>query len=226
MKKSFFFLVSFFFIIPVLAQNNQSSLPIRHKTETENNKTGTAKNRAKQSSATIKSPQKDKASCSGWQTWVKPLCRRLRQIWIEGNNELYFSGYAWHNRYTYNREKVKSYNELAWGSGLGKGFYDEDGDWHGLYAIAFLDSHKNIEPAAGYAFLKIAQLSENTRIGAGYTILVTARSDIWNNIPFPGILPWVSLTYRKATLSATYIPGAAGAGNVLFILGKWTFDLL
>ena len=43
----------------------------------------------------------------------------------------------------------------------GKGFYDEDGDWHGLSAIAFLDSHKNLEPAAGYAFLKILPLNEN-----------------------------------------------------------------
>ncbi|WED42892.1 lipid IV(A) palmitoyltransferase PagP [Legionella cardiaca] len=164
--------------------------------------------------------------CANWLSLFQPLCRRMHQIWHEGSNELYVTGYAWHNRYTYPKEKIKTYNELAWGGGLGKGLYDEDGDWHGLYALAFLDSHKNVEPALGYAFQKIANLGINTRVGAGYTVLVTARPDIYNNIPFPGILPWVSLNHRNLTLSATYIPGSSRAGNVLFILGKWTFNLL
>lgn len=165
---------------------------------------------------------KQTEACLHWPSWSKHICHRLTQIWTEGRPELYLSGYAWHNRYTYSQTKLNTYNEQAWGGGLGKGFYDEDGDWHALSAIAFLDSHKNLEPAAGYTFLKILPLSEHTRIGAGYSLLITARPDIFHNIPFPGILPWASLTYRRATLSATYIPGAKGAGNVLFLLTKWT----
>ncbi|CEK09158.1 lipid IV(A) palmitoyltransferase PagP [Legionella hackeliae] len=165
-------------------------------------------------------------TCSGWLSWFQPVCIRMHQLWNEGNNELYVTGYAWHNRFTYPSYKVKSYNELAWGGGLGKGLYDEKGDWHGIYALAFLDSHKNVEPALGYAFLKVAHLSDNTRIGAGYTVLVTARPDILNNIPFPGILPWISLSHRSVTLSATYVPGSGREGNVLFILGKWTFNFM
>ncbi|WP_131782051.1 lipid IV(A) palmitoyltransferase PagP [Legionella gresilensis] len=161
--------------------------------------------------------------CVNWPYWFKAACQRLHQVWEQGDNELYFSGYAWHNRYTYSAKKIKTYNEHAWGGGLGKGFYDEKGDWHGLSAIAFLDSHKNVEPAVGYAFLKMAHFNEHTHLGIGYSILVTARPDIFNNIPFPGILPWASFSYRQLTLSATYIPGAEGAGNVLFIIGKWTF---
>lgn len=164
--------------------------------------------------------------CTTGPAWVRNFCHRLHQIWTEGDNELYLSGYAWHNRYTYTPEKIKTYNELAWGGGLGKGFYDEDGDWHGLSAIAFLDSHKNVEPAVGYSFFKIGRLGENTRVGAGYSILVTARPDIFHGIPFPGALPWLSLNYRKATIMATYVPGSQGAGNVLYILGKITFDKL
>jgi len=160
-------------------------------------------------------------TCTNWPSWSKPACQRLHQIWTEGDNELYLSGYAWHNRYTYSREKIKKYNELAWGGGMGKGFYDEDGDWHGLYAFAFLDSHKNVEPIAGYAFLKIANLSEHIKVGGGASVFVTARPDIFHNIPFPGILPWFSLTYRRATLSATYVPGSQGAGNVLFLVARW-----
>ncbi|KTD17909.1 lipid IV(A) palmitoyltransferase PagP [Legionella jordanis] len=165
-------------------------------------------------------------SCSKWPSWFQGICRRSHQIWNEGNNELYVTGYAWHNRYTYPKHKLDSYNELAFGGGLGKGFYDEDGDWHGVFAIAFLDSHKNIEPAVGYAFLKVAHLGQNTRLGAGYTVLVTQRPDIFHGIPFPGLLPWLSFNYGHLSLLGTYIPGAKGAGNVVFILGKWTFDSL
>ena len=63
-------------------------------------------------------------------------------------------------------------------------------------------------------------------MGVGYTVLITSRPDILHGIPFPGILPWVSISYRRASLSATYIPGAKGAGNVLYVVGKWAFDLV
>ena len=165
----------------------------------------------------------DNGECQGWPSWSKHACHRFHQIWTQGDTELYLTGYSWHNRYTYEKAKLSRYNELAWGGGLGKGFYDEDGDWHGISAFAFLDSHKNIEPVAGYAFIKILHLNENTRLGAGYSVLVTARPDIFHNIPFPGALPWLFFNYRKATLCATYIPGAKGAGNVLFLMSKWTF---
>ena len=63
--------------------------------------------------------------------------------------------------------------------------------------------------------------NENTRLGAGYSVLVTARPDILHNIPFPGALPWLFFSYRRATVCATYIPGSKGVGNVLFLMAKW-----
>ncbi len=136
---------------------------------------------------------------------------------------MYISGYAWHNRWTYTREKAKTFREIAWGGGVGKGLYDEDGDWHGLYAMAFLDSHSDWQPIAGYAFQKIGRIGQHGRIGAGYTAFMTSRSDMFGRIPFPGALPLVSVGYRQADLYATYIPGARGAGNVLFMFGKVAF---
>ncbi len=154
--------------------------------------------------------------------WPKSVFERIRDIWMHGDNELYLTGYAWHNRYTYPREKLKSYNEIALGGGLGKGFYDNDGDWHGLYSFAFLDSHKNIQPVVGYSFLKVSNLNDLWRFGVGATVFITSRADIFHRIPFPGALPWISLNYQRATLSATYIPGSRGAGNVLFLVAKCT----
>jgi len=156
--------------------------------------------------------------------WIDHIQHRFHQIWTEGHNDLYVTGYAWHNRYTYSPEKIKSFNELAWGGGLGKGFVDEDGDWHGIYAFGFSDSHKNFEPVLGYAYQKTLPIKENISAGIGFTVLVTARPDINNHIPFPGALPWVSLNIHRFTLGATYIPGSKGAGNVLFMVGKIQLD--
>ncbi len=151
----------------------------------------------------------------------KTISNRLNQIWTQGQTEVYLPTYAWHNRYTYSKSKINTYNENPWGGGFGKSLYDEDGDWHGLYAFAFLDSHKNVEPIVGYAFLKVLHINENTRLGAGYGLLITARPDIFHGIPFPGALPWISFNFKQASLSATYIPGSNGAGNVLFLIVKY-----
>jgi lipid IVA palmitoyltransferase len=162
-------------------------------------------------------------TCSSWPSLLKGACQRVHQVYTEGDTDLYVSGYAWHNRATYSSERVKTYNEAAWGGELGKGLYDEKGNWHGMFAIAFLDSHKNVEPAVGYSYLKTAHFGDDFKIGGGLALFVTARPDIFNNIPFPGLLPWAAITYKRATISATYIPGAKDAGNVLFIIGKWRF---
>jgi lipid IVA palmitoyltransferase len=165
-------------------------------------------------------------SCKYWLPLFRPFCHRLHQVWTEGHNELYVSGYAWHNRFTYSAEQIreKKYNELAWGGGFGKGFFDEKGNWHGLYAIAFLDSHKNVEPTAGYAYLKVANLTKDFKAGLGFSLLVTARPDILHYVPFPGAVPWAGVFYKKVSLKAAYIPGSSTNGNVLYVVGTYAFD--
>lgn len=165
-------------------------------------------------------------NCSYWLPIFKPLCHRLHQTWNKGTLELYISGYAWHNRFTYSRSRLlrKKYNELAWGGGLGKGFFDEKGQWHGLYAFAFLDSHKNVEPAVGYARLFLTSFTKDFKAGLGYSILITARPDIWHNIPFLGAVPWAGMFFKQLSLKAAYIPGSSSNGNVLYIVGTYTFD--
>lgn len=164
-----------------------------------------------------------KEGCRHWPGLFKPLCQNVRHIWLDGDNELLVTGYAWHNRYTYRPEKIRVYNEQAWGGGFGKGIYYGKNDWQGLFAMAFLDSHKNLEPAVGYAYLKMARFTPNLKAGLGFTVLATMRNDINNGYPFPGVLPWSTITYKKFGIIATYIPGAAGAGNVLFLIGRYTF---
>lgn len=160
--------------------------------------------------------------CTFRSAILNKVCKRLRKLWHEGNTDVYLTGYAWHNRWAYTREAIRSnhYNELSWGGGLGKGMYDEAGDWHGIYAVSFLDSHKNVQPNIGYSFLKIKSLSPKFRLGAGVTMLVTMRSDLFDGYPFPGAAPLLSFEYGPYSLVASYVPGKTNIGNVLFLYFK------
>ena len=163
-----------------------------------------------------------KYDCPNVSRLLQPTCRRLHQIWYDGKIELQIPAYTWHNRLYYSNHKT--YNENPWGGGLGKSYYDEDGDWHQLYAFTFLDSHKNVEPIAGYGFEKMLHFNAKTGVGIGYTVFMTSRPDIVHSIPFPGILPLVVIAHQRASLTMIYVPGKQNVGNVLFVLVKWVLN--
>lgn len=144
----------------------------------------------------------------------------VSQTWQSTDYELYIPVNVWHNRHYYSDEKIDGFNENPWGLGLGKYRFDNEGDWHGLYAMAFFDSHRKIEPAVGYGFQKIWHSSENTRLGLGYTVAVTARKE-YHYIPTPIILPLVSVQYKGVAVQSTYVPGGNGYGNILFTWLRW-----
>jgi len=160
-------------------------------------------------------------ACESWPSWFKPTCTHITQIFIDGQPEIYATGYAWHNRAKYDDHLIKKYNENSWGGGIGKGYENANGDWEGLYLITFLDSHSDVEPMAGYQFLKILHLGE-LKIGGGFTVFFTAREGYFDGYPFPGALPWAAITYKQFSIVASYVPGGHNYGNVLFLAGKWT----
>ena len=116
------------------------------------------------------------------------------------------------------------YNELAWGGGLAQEIWDEDRDFHALYSMVFLDSHKNVEPVIGYAFLKMLHVTNKINVGGGFSALATMRPDIFGGYPFPGAVPLVGITSGPVAVFAAYVPGRENIGNILFIFGKYTFS--
>lgn len=138
--------------------------------------------------------------------------------------DLYVPAITWHNRLAYDRDKTDRYNERPWGIGLGKSRFDENGNWNGLYAMAFKDSFNKWEPFIGFGWEKIWRPlnDQNFRLGLGYTAGVTAR-DNWKYIPIPAVLPLASVGYSKATFQMTYIPGTYNNGNVYFAWFRWQF---
>ena len=139
----------------------------------------------------------------------------LSQTWESEYTELYIPVNTWHNRNYYSKEKIEDFNERPWGLGAGKYRYDEDGDWHGIYAFAFLDSHSDVEPIAGYGFQKVWRASDNIQLGVGYTAGLTLRKDS-DYVPLPVLAPLFSIKYKQVALQSTYIAGGNGYGNVLF----------
>ncbi|MDN0074722.1 lipid IV(A) palmitoyltransferase PagP [Crenobacter sp. SG2303] len=167
---------------------------------------------------TVPSPASDTvvAKPGFWQySWVN-----IADTWRSDQYELYVPVEAWHNRAFYDKEKIDRFNERPWGLGIGRYRYDADGDWHAVYAMAFLDSHRDVEPFGGYAFQTLWRPISNLRLGAGFAVGVTARSDS-GYVPIPAVLPLVSVEYRKLALQATYIPGGHNNGNVLFAWLRW-----
>lgn len=153
------------------------------------------------------------------------LQKRISQTWKEGNMDLFVTAYTWHNRLTYDKEHVRRYNENPWGGGAGLSFFDEDGDSHLLFLIAFLDSWNKVEPYGGYAYFKNWRFGFNNdfRIGAGVSLGITAREQ-YKYIPFPLPLPVFGIGYKQLSAEAAYIPGTSNNGNVLFVWLRWTFD--
>lgn len=154
------------------------------------------------------------------------LGQNMKETWgFPQNHDFYLPLYAWHNRLTYDREKIDNYNENPWGFGYGISRYDNDGDWHGLYAMAFKDSNDYMQTIFGYVWQKMWTLdnAEDWRAGAGFTLSLTQRHE-YSYIPVPLPLPVVGLTYKDVSLQGAYVPGVKNDGNVLFCWLRWEID--
>jgi len=155
--------------------------------------------------------------------WYERVATRLETTWNEGKPELYLPLHTYHLRSAYSREQIDSFNEKPWGLGIGKGAYDETGDWHGLFVVEFQDSHFKPEYMAGYGYKTFWRMAGELKFGLGYNAFITSRSDIGHYTPIPLVLPIASLEYSKFSLDSTYVPGRKGNGNILFFWGKMRF---
>lgn len=156
-----------------------------------------------------------------WDRFVDQSKQTLADTWESDQYELFIPINTWHNRHFYQSEKIDEYNEQPWGIGAGKYRYDNDGDWHSIYGMAFLDSHKKAQVVTGYAFQKMWHANKDFRMGAGYTLGATFRKDY----PFlPVIAPIASIEYKHIALQSTYIFGGDGNGNILFSWIKWQLN--
>lgn len=166
--------------------------------------------------ATLAAPA---AFADGWPR-LEAARDRVVDVWRTGASDIYVPFLTYHLRFAYDREKINTYDEYPVGLGYGRSKFDADGNWHGLYAIGFQDSHYKPNYMAGYGFQKIWRPAADWRAGAGLTAFLMMRTDIAHYTPFPGVLPVASIGYKSVSLETAYVPGGHNVGNVLFVWGR------
>ena len=160
-------------------------------------------------------------------SWMDRACSRLTDTWKRGRNEFIFSGYSWHTPWTWTKERRDEENQWAWGGGYGRTVEEANGNTHTVFGLAFLDSHKNIEWQIGYGWSTFWGPRDGIQPGLGFTAMIVQRPDIANGIPFPAVLPIVTLRYGQGRIDATYIPNLGGGinnGSVLYVFGRVILD--
>ena len=153
---------------------------------------------------------------------------RIRQLWntIKSdaaetwNNPTHYSLFVpvntWHNRWTYDDEKIDEYNEMPWGLGLGMTRHEDKWNLHTLYFMAFKDSNYHVQTIFGYAYQRNWYIGDSDwHYGAGYTLSLTQREE-YEYIPLPLPVPLVGFGYKNLSAQMAYVPGTKNMGNVAF----------
>jgi palmitoyl transferase len=177
--------------------------------------------------AVFATPVRAAPECSDLWEWLNTGCRRLVDTYKNGKNEVLVSGYAWHTPWTWTSERRSEENELAWGGGWARSADRENGDTDTVYFLVFSDSHYEAEYNLGYAWTTWWRPRDSLQPGLGYTLMLISRQDIWGGVPFPAILPLVSLRYDRFTVFSTYIPtlnGGINHGSILYVFGRIAID--
>ncbi len=154
-------------------------------------------------------------------SWWEYVWDPVANAYNNGTLEFYLPFKTYHSRSTYTQEQIDSYQENPLGFGVGRGLYNEKGNWEGVLALAFQDSHSKPSYTAGYQWRSIWRPAEDFRVGLGYMAGLMARSDVANYVPFPVAFPVASVAYKNLNIEGAYIPKVGDKGNVLFFWAKW-----
>jgi len=164
----------------------------------------------------------DTSSENIFQVWTGNMAKTWR---CKQYLDVYAPLNTWHNRLFYDKEHISQYNEMPWGGGLGVSRYDDDGDLHALYFMAFNDSNYHAQTIFGYAYQKnwYFGAEKDWNAGVGFTTSITQRQE-YSYIPLPLPLPIAGVGFRNIAIQSAYVPGLGkNDGNVLFTWARVSF---
>ena len=151
--------------------------------------------------------------------------QHLSDIWNKGDYSVMIPFWTYHMPYAYSAEKRAQYTEYPAGGGISKGYFNDSGNWEGIYLMEYQDSHGKPMYMGGYGWVPTWRpIDDKFKIGAGLTAFMFMRSDIGNYAPLPGVLPVGSIGYGPVDVQFSYVPGCQGNGNVLFWWARFTFQ--
>ncbi|MGB2818802.1 MAG: OmpW family outer membrane protein [Burkholderiaceae bacterium] len=161
-------------------------------------------------------PRSERAS--GWG-WFGDQWDSGKALAAKGKMNLFLPAFTHHPEAQF--DNYQQQNAYPFGAGIASYWVDERDNERMLYALAFSDSHYNIQPMAGYAWVARWPVTGGIKAGIGYTAFITARNDaMW--LPFPAVLPLLSLGTDAVSLYAAYIP----TQNVTFAFLRLSGDAI
>ena len=137
---------------------------------------------------------------SWWSSWKGDV----RATWASDNYSVLVPFNIYHVRATYDKEKIKEYNETPWGLGVEKFHIDEKRNRHSLYLLGFADSWSDFQPVAGYSWQKNFHCHDAC-FGIGYSAMLTGRRKN-SYVPIPGVVPVASAGYKNVSVQTTWVP--------------------
>ncbi len=153
-------------------------------------------------------------------SYVSDSWSGFKKIFFEGTDGLILPAYTIHPGWAYKTPKRRNENGYTWGGGVTRNFIDDRGNRRIVYAMAFSDSHSNIEPFLGYGWLSRWRLGNSDFYAeAGYTLGITARGD-YKWIPFPAPLPLLGFGTDAFSIYGTYVPFS----NIFFFFANYATD--
>jgi palmitoyl transferase len=157
----------------------------------------------------------DAPAASWWESWKGDL----RATWASDDYSVLVPFNIYHIRATYDKEKIKEYNEMPWGAGIERFHIDEHRNRHSLYLLGFADSWSDFQPVLGYSWQKNFYCHDAS-FGIGYSAMITGRRKN-SYVPSPGLVPVASAGYKFLSVQTTWVPYLGhNTGNVFLTMLK------
>jgi hypothetical protein len=158
------------------------------------------------------------------RAWYQRAEDEVVRSYREGDPYFYLPFRTYHMRHFYTQEQIDNYQEHPFGLGYGRGGLNKAGNWTGVYAMGFQDSHFLPQWMIGYNWMYSLHLFDDVRAEIGYAAFITTRADYAHYSPVPGIVPVASVGIHRLSLEASYVPGGKSFGNILFFWAKYRLN--
>jgi palmitoyl transferase len=149
----------------------------------------------------------------GWKGWFADAWEGSKRIFQDGQSGLLLPFFTYHPPYKYPNHLQE--NPYPWGAGFARTVIDSSDNERMVFLLAFSDSHYDVQPMLGYAWIARWPLVAGLKGGLGYAAFLTARADA-NYFPLPAALPLASIGTDRVALYGTWVPTA----DVLFFFAR------
>ncbi len=149
-------------------------------------------------------------------TWYAGIWKNWADTFGEGATSVLVPVNTLHLPFAYTSDQIEQYTQWPVGVGLGRTRMGDTSS-RTVFAMVLQDSLGAPQYQLGYVWMRnwrpVAG-RRSLRLGLGYTLDLLVREDS-HYIPYPVLLPVVSVAFKRLSVGTTYVPGKRGYGNLL-----------